>query len=181
MVFSYNSRHCLALQLLLLLYILKFSLCESFFFGALISLRVQKKRIELILIHIPVVKGRREKRSLTRKFGDVSYPLAKKPRGGGGGGGESKASKITIQWMIHQGPGPSLNHVARNNTPASAYNICVYARCVHAFHSFEEEEKGSRGIYAFGYAQSLFNDTTATYLAYYLYNGPLNPIRGFVR
>lgn len=115
-----------------------------------------------------------------RKFGDVSYPLAKKPRGGGGGG-ESKASKITIQWMIHQGPGPSLNHVARNNTPASAYNICVYARCVHAFHSFEEEEKGSRGIYAFGYAQSLFNDTTATYLAYYLYNGPLNPIRGFVR
>lgn len=31
---------------------------------------------------------------------------------------EEKASKITIQWMIHQGPGPSLNHVARNNTPA---------------------------------------------------------------
>lgn len=125
------------LQLLLLLYVLKFSLCESFFFGALISLRVQKKRIELILIHIPVVKGGREKRSLTRKFGDVSYPLAKKPRGGGGGG-ESKASKITIQWMTHQGPGPSLNHVARNNTPASAYNIRAYARCVHAFHSFEE-------------------------------------------
>lgn len=34
---------------------------------------------------------------------------------------------------------------------------------MHAFRSSEEEEKGSRGIYAtarHGYAQSLFNDTT---------------------
>lgn len=70
----------------------------------LISFRVQKKRIELILIFVQIRR--------------LPLRRSEQKRRRGGGGGESKASKITIQWMIHQGPGPSLNHVARNNTPA---------------------------------------------------------------
>lgn len=39
--------------------------------------------------------------------------------------------------------------------------LIIYARCVHAFHSFEEEDRAEFMHSArHGYAQSLFNDTT---------------------
>lgn len=78
--------------------------------------------------------------------------------------------------MIHQASGPSLNHVARNSTPAPrirrAYNIRVpsragtrvYARCVHAFGSLLWPDRDRAHAYAGfirarpGYAQSLFSD-----------------------
>lgn len=74
------------------------------------------------------------------------------------GAGPGARTKITIQWMIHQAPGPSLNHVARNNTPdpriRRAYNIrvCsrartrVYARYAHIarLRIPEKRERGSR-------------------------------------